>query len=299
MIRLIKYRNFNCEKPLALFDSFEITFKTADQFNDPFDSAMIFDKKTVIDELINDDKFLSSFYKYIYFEENKKNPNYGEIKDFINEAKSSNLMKQSIYDNAVNAIEFIRKEYSVCCFSSEVEDPQLWGVYADCGRGFAVEYDYDDVLKQSTIYARKIGFQGDVINKYIDYGRNSDQTILLIDIIKTVYEYLEEKQTIRYEISGSTEYVDIFFTKYDRWKYENEYRFVIPNIFASTYTNIQLSKVKCVYMGYNISKENENKLIEICQRNKIDLYKMKVVFGAKEPKLIYTHLEANLHTNEG
>ena len=291
MIKLIKYRNFDCENPLELFDSLTISFKTADQFNDPFDSAMVFDKDIVIDKLINDADFMNNFYKFVYNKENHREPTQNEIIDFINEAKLSNEMKESIYDNSIKAIEYVRKEYSVCCFSSRIDDPQLWGVYSDCGKGFAVEYDYDDVLMQSTIYARGIGFYGKIVNKYIDYNKTNDQTLLLIDIIKTVYEYVAKHQIIRYEISGTDEYDDIFFTKYGRWSYEDEYRFVIPNFYGNPRTNISLKKINCVYMGYNISEENEKKLIEICRRKIIKLYKMKVVFGTKEPKLVYVPVE--------
>lgn len=40
MVKLYKYRNFNCNNPFDLFENLKIIYKSANCFNDPFDSAI-------------------------------------------------------------------------------------------------------------------------------------------------------------------------------------------------------------------------------------------------------------------
>lgn len=294
MVKLYKYRSFNCNNPFDLFENLKIIYKSANCFNDPFDSAISFDKDEVVNALAKDKDFILDFYKFICKEE-KRPFIEDEANSFINELYDHDELKKQIDKNTIEAIEYIRSEYYVYCFSTKVDDPRMWGLYSDCGKGFAVEYDYNDVLEKSIEYARNIGYNGNIKNDLVKYGKKSKQTDFMIDLIKTVYNHVVNSDLLlRYEISSTKEYDEIFFSKYDEWSNELEYRFVIPNFISNdSPIEIKLTKIKSVYMGYNIDAENEMKMKTICGKKNIDLYKMIVLYGAEKPKLDIIKIDIN------
>ena len=59
-------------------------------------------------------------------------------------------------------------------------------------KGFIVEYDYNDVLKNSKLYSKSIGYYGEIKNGHVKYDKKGNQTDFMIDLIKLVYKHATE-----------------------------------------------------------------------------------------------------------
>lgn len=113
----------------------------------------------------------------------------------------------------VYAYNQIRQEYKQISFTVDFDSflkgcmsPMLWGHYGDKRRGVCIEFDIDK------LHIPKKCFSGKVIyKKFLNRDRIIDKEVTTI---KQIYSYIKKNKK------------DIFFTKQNFWKGENEYRIV-------------------------------------------------------------------------
>lgn len=149
----------------------------------------------------------------------------------------------------------INETFLLGCLSTDYKNRLMWSHYADCHKGFCIEYDYSQI----------------------------DLTISLpFPVI-----YSEQRPLIpwRSVLQSSPENIaednaDLMFgliTKDSIWAYENEWRIIIDSTECADFL---MPKVSCVYLGAAISHENKKKIIEITKELGIPVKQMQLDRGA-------------------
>lgn len=68
--------------------------------------------------------------------------------------------------------------------------------------------------------------------------------------------------------ADSSHFIRLFLTKYTKWAYQNEWRFLG---YANEKT--KAPKIKTIYLGKNVTTENEKKIREYANLNNINIKK--------------------------
>ncbi len=171
------------------------------------------------------------------------------------EKKVQDAIKQIL----LNVVNSLRNKNLVCCVTARRDNQKMWEGYADKYAGFAIEYnlsnlldcpEYAEILSRMfpvTYYKRMprvplLPFIECAFNKDL-YGKRTD----IRDTQKKLYKQLLVK---KYEYRG-----------------EEEWRIL------STSQRIEFPVISAVYMGYKILDVHEQRLMDICTRKNIPLYK--------------------------
>ena len=157
----------------------------------------------------------------------------------------------SLLSLAYNAKEVI----GICSFSEDNNNELLWENYGSNNTGYCIEYDVSNYEYNKNILP----------TIYTDQ-RDTDIVIqLTASIISKLIKQLSEKKLKPDE----TQFIQLFLTKNTNWSYQKEWRYVgLANEHA------QAPKIKRIYLGHDVSKENEEKMIEYANRNGIEIIKM-------------------------
>lgn len=127
-------------------------------------------------------------------------------------------------------LQNLKGDVRVLCVSPHYNDILMWGYYGNCGQGLCCGYDYSKLLGDlSVAESHSICIYGTVH----------------YDIEKPQYD---PKTGSKFD--GLWEYViDCMFTKYEKWHYEDEYRFVLlKEEFPSSVISFK-SDVESYYLG--------------------------------------------------
>lgn len=130
--RLYKYGSFKSEYWENTIFKGEIFLAMSRNFNDPFDCLPHFD----IDKLFDSPKF-----RRIVLSK----------KPFLNEPDFFKLDRKIIKNELLQGL---REDFRATCFSEVHDSLLMWGHYADCHKGFCIEYDTSALskLKKSKFY---------------------------------------------------------------------------------------------------------------------------------------------------
>lgn len=218
----------------------QVWMSNPSKFNDPFDCALNLGEKGIelliledLNEIIQIDDFI-----------NKIN------NSFEREAKEKiALINKQIQEK----LEETRKQLFVSCFSeyTNITKSVMWGNYANCHKGFCVEYDahemqsYEDILLMPILYHN---------------GYEKIYPFFLGQMNKEKFQKITA------------------FTKSEEWKYEKEWRLLNenPDKFGESGYLQKVPKARKVYAGCKSSPELVEKLKEICNKKDIELYQMKM-----------------------
>ena len=179
-------------------------------------------------------------------------------KDKNREAEFESCIRSWFNKKIRNEWEKIKDETSIVCFSEYNNITPMWAHYSENHKGICVEYDFN---KNKTLKNECFPVY------YVDNGENN----VLCE------EIFNEKNSKNHMLS------QMFLRKGKDWSYEKEWRLIILNNFDSNGSNIcyknnkkylQFMKPTKVYLGYNIEKENEEYIKDMCYLNKIKTYKM-------------------------
>jgi hypothetical protein len=168
-------------------------------------------------------------------------------------AAFADVVQQMYFDIATKHSDNFKRLVRACSFSERVDSVLMWSHYADCHRGFCIEYDiaavpytsyvsrflypiiYSEKPFDATPYIQRVG-SDDVNNLYLNLG-------------------------------ALTKSVDL--------AYEKEWRLLFSNGFVKDASPFAMPIPKAVYLGSHISSENQATLKEICELKGISLLKMR------------------------
>ena len=252
--RLFKFYGINdgTEKHL-LAD--EITLKKASEFNDPFDSLVYSDKS----------KIYSEFKQYFFSQ------------DLFFTKKISDEMMQSELDEMYPETYKMLQEYSyIMCLTPDVTSQLMWAHYADSHKGYALEYSGENLKAVCDSYDK-------YYNKYllpVEYTkRRYDATCAVERVLE--YRFATEHGLSYRQLDDTLELIKPLLYKSDDWKYEKEWRLILNCLVDNAAVRIDRKmtkqiKPKAIYLGCNISEQNEELFRSIALKKSIPVKKMKM-----------------------
>ena len=157
-------------------------------------------------------------------------------------------IEKALADLLNNSKDSIRTKTWVTCFSEVYDSILMWSHYSNCHKGFCIKYDFknceDFTLLSPVLYGDKLYD----INKHNDFNGKGFEFCTLL--------------------------------KSDEWKYEQEWRFVLPNLIGGEHDIYEAPNPTTIYLGACVEINKNNKdLRELCDfanENKIQTYKMEL-----------------------
>lgn len=159
--------------------------------------------------------------------------------------------------------DHFRKTKKVCCLTENLNNHALWENYACKHKGICIEYSLEDMLAQTdeTKYALCQLFP---VRYYKRIPRVSLEPLLEYQHEKMIGKPLSDISEYEQEVNKQLLY------KREEYRYEEEWRIVLPQ---GKENKISFPLITAVYMGMNISKTSEEKVLRICRRKGYKAYK--------------------------
>ncbi|ADZ10369.1 hypothetical protein Metbo_2154 [Methanobacterium lacus] len=299
---LYKYRTFDeNEYSVKALEEDKIFLSNPLEFNDPYDCALLckdanyvkedflknllakdpkgFRKahnltKKQISKLQKSDKIIKDLSIFIA----KNSPEYKNNPKRLNELSKENELQIRAISADFNEL---RKDMLVSCFSEDYKSILMWSHYAKEHTGFCVEYDFKSLGHNNhltrnlfpVLYANEIFTIDDYIyNPQPQFPNILSSYLEGIDLNKIM-------DGIQFEILGNNKYNNMFpvcaaLTKYEGWKYEKEWRYVLYSRNESKSTYINVPKPTAIYLGTKSNKKDI--ILEIANNKNIDVYQMQM-----------------------
>lgn len=152
----------------------------------------------------------------------------------------------------------------VCSLTTKRDNKVMWSHYADVYKGYCIEYEIpqiDEVINNlcPVVYTRK--FDNNITKKIVEF------------VLENIIRQISGGEIIT-NIGCFTE---LTCTKDTDWCYQDEWRLI-----GDANTKCNKLKIKAIYLGFDISKENENKIISYSENLGFKVYKMDKPSGAKK-----------------
>lgn len=237
---LYKFREWNNKFHKELISKQIAFLASPGSFNDPFDC------KLPIRYDIEPEKQLEEIY---YKLAKAKYPDVDDVKvrkhakDYVSigSIKPSHFRK-----NGSGYFLELDQRMGVFSLTKHNDDILMWGHYAASHRGFCVGFDTEELLKLTNI---------DYIGKV---------------------RYLPEFPIILPSDNITDNFEEQIFTKWNRWKYEDEFR-LTKNHIKNRKIKLPSKIFKEIVLGYNMSSKERTRLIKLARKKfpRIKIYEAK------------------------
>ncbi len=232
-------------------------------FNDKKNFDYIFCKSDLSEMEKMSCKLFSTRLSNIYLDKlcNKKKFNIAEA------------VREVIHKEYIERMDRLKNIFRISCFTTTPYSQLMWGSsYADCHRGFCIEYtvNYDLNLYNDII-----------LNLFpVIYHKNRS------NITERIAKQEQKEITIEYlwDISFHG-----FLRKSIDWAYQNEWRLALPNNFYKNNNfNVKFFPITKIFLGNRMPKENQDEIIKICEEKNIEYSRIKMaqnIFEMEEYKI--------------
>jgi hypothetical protein len=276
----------------------QLHFSNAITFNDPFDCKFSLTHLGTREQWINDyknqgynhRKALKEFNKDVkagYLIKKQENLYDGKIAEKISELVELGLARKEdflVNNNpsqkriGTDMNDYVRSVAlpDVCCFSGNKKSILMWSHYADNHKGICLSFrSYKETLDVNKNIIRegltsegiyKEGYEYCLLNLYpsttnklmvhgifheISYKDDLPESVNFFDIGKTLNRFL--------------------VTKFTDWKYENEYRIMLPRLYLENgFAKYDKSSLEGVIFGLRTNYENAKLVYETVKKNYLD-----------------------------
>ena len=234
----------------------ELFLSYPNNFNDPFDGAIIIDQSEFVKEFLKrrlDDNLVSAVFSEIVKDDSAdafdliakhnfmrktfsycKNL-YSDKCEILLDIDVDKLKEEcfNLYNEYIESIKKIRNEYGVACFTTNAPQNNMvmWAHYANNYRGFCCKFEFDyydvdtprdtkgtaNILKHFYKVVYTKKFPFIDVKRLFNYPPNESHKN------KYIYRFIERTLTL----------------KHTQWKYENEYRVIIhkdSRLFEKTFS---------------------------------------------------------------
>ena len=312
--KLYKYYSLDNEYTLTNIGDDILYLNFPSQFNDPFDCYLGYSLddclKDVSLTLILEDLFemqdttLECFTKFILGEDlnkfeikflNQKIEEYAigfEEKNIVNWTKKPMTDKfkliccllhddwqnmseaylncaRKMVDLQENVRKAIDENFLVTCFSERYDNELMWAHYANKHTGVCVEYDFSLI--------------GD--DEELNYLALLTFPVLYSKVRPKIPISIERKAPLHYMVREgkytTTDKYKFLLTKSSSWRYEREWRLILPE--CETHLK-KMPIISKIFLGVNISEQAENKIRAIAKEKGVPIQKMRLDF--KDYKLL-------------
>ena len=275
---LYKYKHFDDKNyTFDLLKTDLIFLSKASTLNDPYEGEIFYDKdilydycfyKDILPNFLKKAKLNKNQIEQIIFSENPKKEQHKFIYEndpLINKEipieehyeKHLEINKKHLDYPIKKIINQRKEEVYLTCFSKTNTINPMWAHYAYNHTGICIEYNIKDLNEE---YILNWCYP-------VKYEDNYDYTKELMNIKDNGNKLLHETL-----LKKSTE-----------WEYEKEWRILIDYdiqlnglIKKGTDYFLKLPKPQAIYLGINISKENREKILKICEAREISAYQMEI-----------------------
>lgn len=297
--RLFKFFPFN-QNSLKCIETNSVFMNNPRNFNDPFDSVICaskneFLKQCLVEHLtetgaINREILTTEEMDKLKYSRCEESEHYSVHSTFDSvvhhlcyDADKHEMRKG--YDEIINLMIKAEAEYdsklerlkeSIVGITSfaDINDfkltsyMELWSHYAQNHEGFCVEYDLTQPIADANDNAMVIG-------GLLPCSYGSRQIVLskqkiykyIKDVPMTLYEKMEFEKSIMLS----------FLTKSSSWRYENEWRLILPLDICEIYENmIPFFPIKAIYTGCRMPKDNREFIYRLAQRKGVTVYDMSM-----------------------
>lgn len=207
----------------------------------------------------------SKFEKTLDAETEKLPPEKRELTkayfDYLESTEFEIAAQKRIVEIFQNLTNLLRNGNLVCCLTQRKENQKMWEEYSDKYTGFVIEYSLSKVKDFPESYK--------FISQLFPVSyRKSMPKVPLVPFLDSLIN--KEVYNIETDVSDATrKLVMQLLVKKEEYSGEEEWRILSP------VQRIPFPFISAVYMGYKISDENTQRLIEICTKKNIPLYRQK------------------------
>lgn len=167
------------------------------------------------------------------------------IPEILDKSEISNQL-MSLYKIAYNA----RKETGICSFAESNDIDYMWENYAAASTGYCIEYDLENYE-----------FSKNVLPVIYQDER---ETNIIIQLVGSFIGQLITSFSNGKIQADSSHFIRLFLTKYKKWEYQKEWRFL-----GNANDKPKAPKIKTIYLGKNVTNENKQKIKEYADLNSI------------------------------
>ena len=186
----------------------------------------------------------------------------------------SNISKPYVEDKTFERFGMVLKEagerVGVCSLSEINDNKVMWSLYCNEYKGYCVEYSIRNTKEGRrflfpVIYTRKPN--NNFIKKMFDsmFGELNRQVYLRSNP--------REQNSV---ITNVGAIYELSCVKDIDWRFQKEWRVV-----GEPEDHFTEADIKAVYLGFKVSKSNENKMIRLAKKQHFNLFKMKSPNGKK------------------
>lgn len=210
-------------------------------------------------------------------DEHKLKEHLDEITELTNDQKHILFNVMSNFNNTMDAmtddnslknlilhLHNSKEKVGVCSFTTNRDNKPMWSLYANVYKGYCIEYE--------------IPFKKEFITNLcpVIYTKESDNNIVRI-IVKFGIETI-----IRFISNGLMKtnmgcFTELLCTKDSDWEHQDEWRLI-----GDACTKVKPIKIKNIYLGFNVSKKNQNAILELAKRKEFGVFKMNKPNGNKK-----------------
>lgn len=224
------------------FENFLLRLSTFGEFNDPFEMIPGYEILTIDPELR--DCILAN------------DPNEGD----------------SFYENYMDTMTGVRASLGVICFTSKVDNLLMWSHYGNNHEGICVEFDAN-----SPFFS---GQYKDSCSPIFDEIEGYDPKDIYpnVGVLKKV-KY-SAKRSLIFQTRALVEDTKSWLVKSKEWKYEDEYRIILPvdraeikhiNNSNMFFFKVDQNIIKSVTMGCQVNKSVKKEIYKYCSSLNIPL----------------------------
>ena len=170
-----------------------------------------------------------------------------EIPEMLDKPEISSQL-EPLFLTAYNA----RKETGICSFAESKDIDYMWENYANGYSGYCIEYDLSEYELAKNVLP-------------VIY-QNDRETNIIMQLVGSFIGQMITGFSNGQIQADSSHFIRLFLTKYKKWEYQKEWRFI-----GQANDKPKSPKIKCIYLGKSISKENEKAITEFALNHNIEI----------------------------
>jgi hypothetical protein len=244
-----KYYPLNLNTLNSLVNSY-FWFSDPKDFNDPFDTKLFYRRIKSISESL---QYLEMHYKHgkITIDD------YLQMKEVLSYAHENESFASSLFEGDNNPFEPHFAPLRIFCLSTKYNCLQMWGHYSEKNTGLCIGIQAQELNINGIKYWIEIEHAFE--NTYIETNGKKYLPLLKVKYSNTIRELINP---INMDISK--QFNDFVFSKERNWKYESEWRSIIPAI-GNDNNKIKYNPqiIRCIHFGLRCTDENQKMIIEI------------------------------------
>lgn len=157
-----------------------------------------------------------------------------------------------------------KEKVGVCSFTTKRDNKPMWSLYVNTYRGYCIEYE--------TPFTKEILPNLCPVIYIKEFDNNIIKTIIKFSL-ETIIRFATNRQ-MKTDIGCFSK---LTCTKDSDWEYQDEWRLV-----GDANSKVKPLKIKNIYLGFDVSKENEDRILEYASKHSFGVYKMDRPSGTKE-----------------